>query len=787
VSTTQAAPAVDMTKQTPQPQPQTEANTKAKAGKKRPAKKPVSRVRRQAMTERITYGAAALGMAIGPQLDSGPASVLSSVGITALTGACIYNASKPVYDPDKPGAAPRIDGHRLLRACQTGLPVLTGAGLYAASVINPGMPWWELVAPAAWGAVMALLAPITRRRGVTAENAELPTADNADGKQDAPAGPQPTGYGPYADWLAHQWHTAAVAPDTVLTAFEQYRPDRPDFRCVVVAQRGKAVPALSERQLAAAFDMPEGTVILEPLTGSGPGRMVLTALPTLQEQARQADTLDAMWAANVASQGGAAPGVALLRYRAEKDRLVLQVAAPAGKTIHLNHAKLCSAMGVDDPSRLVIETDGVRQGIVSVYRTNPLMNVRKATADDLVMDSKGRINIGVRHDGKPSKVRLWDPDQGALRGITAGATGAGKSVLQLLLLAAEKRSGVVSFVGDLQGGKSLPEADGQVAWFAKDEGQVLGMLLAVHAVMKYRERVSANRADFALNDPWPLLNVTLDEINRLLSHPNEAIKKLAAILIADIQKTGRKVGIGIRLAVQSLHLKDLGDEEAIRQQGKAGMVVLMRTLSSSTAGMGLDGIAPAGFAMENIPARIYESGQIEALFNGEDDEDGQSTAGMAYVFVDGRAEFMRTFRADKTNGRYTDLAELFGDEPPVTLTPEEIAVAGEAYEQRDNPAYFESLLLQVASTEDGGFTIPSMTATSVSAGPAASAPALKVSTLKDQVLKVLADGPKSLKEVRAALPDVAAGSISNTMTALREEGEVEPVSRGVYKLADTDD
>lgn len=774
MSATQAAvPAVDITK-APQP---------TKDAPKTPGKPaPAARARRRATIERIAYGATALGMAIGPQLDSGPASLLSSVGVTALTGACIYSASKPDDDG-------RIDGHRLLRACQVGLPILTGGGIYTASVMHPGTSWWELVAPAAWGAVMALIAPITRRRGITPEATELPGATDATkDTKEGEKGPQPTGYGPYADWLARQWFDANAAPDTQLTAFEQYRPDRPDFRCIVVAQRGKAVPALSERQLAAAFDMPEGTVTLEPLLGSGPGRMVLTALPTLQEQARQADTLDAMWEGNVASQGGAAPGVALLRYRTENDRLVLQVAAPAGKTIHLDHSKLCSALGIDDPSRLVIETDGVRQALISVYRTNPLMNVRKATPEDLVMDDKGRIAIGVRHDGKPSKVRLWDPDQGALRGITAGATGAGKSVLQLLLLAGEKRSGVVSWVGDLQGGKSLPEAEGNVDWFGKDEGQVLGMLLAAHAVMKYRERRSADRADFALNDPWPLLNITLDEINRLLSHPTEPVKKTAAILIADIQKTGRKVGIGIRLAVQSLHLKDLGDEEAIRQQGKAGMVVLMRTLSSSTAGMGLDGIAPPGFAMENIPARIYESGQIEALFNGEDDEDGVSTAGMAYVFTDGRAEFMRTFYAHKTNGRYTDLMELFGDELPVTLTPEEIEVAGAAYDQRNNPAYFEGLLLDIASSEGSGFTIPSMLATTVAAsGGGTSAPAPKAPTLRDKVLELLADGPKSLKEARAALPDFAANSISNTMTALREEGLVEPVSRGVYQLADTDD
>ncbi|MCO6723053.1 hypothetical protein KQH22_31415, partial [Streptomyces sp. Vc714c-19] len=76
-----------------------------------------------------------------------------------------------------------------------------------------------------------------------------------------------------------------------------------------------------------------------------------------------------------------------------------------------------------------------------------------------------------------------------------------------------------------------------------------------------------------------------------------------------------KVGIGIRLAVQSLHLKDLGDDDAIRQQGKVGALFLMRTASSSTKEMGLDGIAPAGFQMENIPARIYQNGQIEALFS----------------------------------------------------------------------------------------------------------------------------------------------------------------------------
>ncbi|WP_331751491.1 hypothetical protein OG215_39955 (plasmid) [Streptomyces globisporus] len=277
----------------------------------------------------------------------------------------------------------------------------------------------------------------------------------------------------------------------------------------------------------------------------------------------------ACWRPRSPPRARAAPGVGLIEHRTEKDRIVLLVASPPGKTIYLPHSAICSAFGIDDPSRLVIETDGIRMGVVSICRSSTLMKVRKATVEDLTMDDNGRITIGVCHDGKPARMRLWDPGQGALRGITAGVTGAGKSVLQNLILAGEKRSGVVSWGGDVQRGMSLPEAEGRVDWFAKGPVETLLMLTAAHAVMKYRERLSyeMGRGDFALGRPWPVINITLDEINRLLSHPDEAMRKATAYLITDIQKTGRKVRIGIRLAVQSLHLKGLGD--ATRSAGRA--------------------------------------------------------------------------------------------------------------------------------------------------------------------------------------------------------------------------
>ncbi|MFJ3198558.1 hypothetical protein ACIPJQ_38705 [Streptomyces griseoviridis] len=738
---------------------------------------------RRVLAERTSYALAAAGMAVGPQLDDSAWSYLASGGIGLGTLAWLYAKTK---DPDQ--------GLGMLTRAQRAIPFLTAAGTYVANLIAPGFNWWEVVAPAAWASLMGWMTPLTRSAGLVLELSE----------QQAQA--DPTRELTYTEFLAAKWQQA-TGEGTRLVSVTPYRADRPDFEAVVVAQAGKAVPTFTEVQLAAAFDFPVGTVKMRPVQGSGPGRMRLVARPTSEDVEAVAEGIRGLWETAVCAPGKAAPGVELLDYRAEPHRIVLLVASPPGKEIHLPHTAICSAFGIDDPSRLVIETDGIRQGVVSIYKTNPLMKVRKATVEDLTMDSKGRVTIGVCHDGKPARMRLWDPSQGALRGITAGVTGAGKSVLQNLILAAEKRSGVVSWVGDVQGGMSLPEAEGRVDWFAKGPVETLLMLTAAHAVMKYRERISnqMGRGDFALGRPWPLINITLDEINRLLSHPDEAMRKATAYLIADIQKTGRKVGIGIRLAVQSLHLKDLGDDDAIRQQGKVGALFLMRTASSSTNEMGLDGIAPAGFQMENIPARIYENGQIEALFSGKDDEDGESTAGMAYMFLDGRAKFMRTFFAEKVDGVYPDLIALYSDEPANGLTEGEAkaAQAGAAiYGVRHTNPYADcDTLAQAFSDAPGSSPAASTPApdgdsdgeetAAPFASPYADIPFGLCNDpgeepgLQDQILELLADGPVSLKDLRAALPSFQPSSVSNACSQLKAKGLAKTVKRGVWQLADS--
>ncbi|MYV99931.1 conjugal transfer protein TraA, partial [Streptomyces sp. SID3343] len=64
-----------------------------------------------------------------------------------------------------------------------------------------------------------------------------------------------------------------------------------------------------------------------------------------------------------------------------------------------------------------------------------------------------------------------------------------------------------------------------------------------------------------------MVNLTLDELNLILASDADVRKefKTAVVgLVAKFQSTGRKFGMGIRLAAQSIHLEDLGDKDKIR-------------------------------------------------------------------------------------------------------------------------------------------------------------------------------------------------------------------------------
>lgn len=765
--------------------------------------------RRLAWAERTVYGAAGTWAAVGPQMDLPWWAHGAALATGALTGVGLWKRS----DTD--------DWTQRLTSSLRALPVLGWTAAYTGGLLVPVLDYsngWPMLGAAAWTAVMIPMTPWTRSKGLKRAVDNIPVLAGDPEIVDA----EPV---TFEDHMRALWNQSQATGETTLEGIWQYDPDEPDFKAVVLAPAGQTVPrTLDERTIAGVFDVPVDAVATAPVDGYGPGRLAVQVAPRRAEARRAHEALEVeaadpgaalerIWTEHVTNPGGAAPGIDLVAYSIGEDQIRLRVAAPRGKILRVNHEALCSALGIDDTSRLVMEGAGPREAVVYIYRENPLLHVRAPTAEDLTMDDRGRICIGVAHDGTVARIQLFNFDTGrAQHGITAGTTGAGKSGLMRLLGAAQRISGVISWMADVQGGMSMPEMEGRIDWFAKGPEETMQQLRALHAVKRYREDHSNGRGDFDFHGPWRLIQWTGDEINRLLSSLDQDVRKEAAWMIGDLQKTGQKVGIGIDLAVQSLHLKELGDNHEIREKGKEGHVFLLRTASSSTQGMGLDGIAPIGAHISPIPERIYEGAGAKELFEGTANTEGVPTPGMGWLITEGKAILFRTFVLKKVNGLYPQLQELMDGHPMPTLTDGEARAAGAAYAHRgtaaakgsgkaaegpsrpsrggvDMNALNDELERIVGLLEADGKAKQQGDGDLPEAPSPMAAAKAKTPTIRERILAALQGHPEglALKEIRTAVGCGTEGgpatrSVNNEVSALAVEGELVALGRGVYRL-----
>lgn len=739
---------------------------------------PARSIRRRQRLERLTYGAAALGITIAPhQPDLWPVH-LGVAGIAFFSLRRLVSSTSVYRRIGEFQDGPI--GFSLIRACQRALPWLSGAGVYLANLLAPGTPVWEYIDGSAWGLLMAATTPLTHSANLHAlippTGDDTPALDAATPEQPAP----PTTYAEYRSW---EWDTAKTTGSTRLTNVTLFQDGRPDFWAIVIAPQGEAVPDINPTNLAGVFDLPIGTVTLQPMEGSGPGRKVLLARPTLDEheQATQ-DPIHRLFNEKLARPNGGATGMLLTDYKTEPNRIALRVTAPDDQFIQLNQKQIARSLDYNDPSLVMIETDGLADGVVSIYKTHPLLSIREATIEDLRMREDGTIQNGLRPDGRAARVPLYDPVMGAITDLYVGAPGAGKSVALNHVLAAERISGIVSIVADAQDGMSLPEADGRVYHFGKGIAATAATLAAFKDLAKYREAISAKNGwgSFEPGKPWRIVNSTLDELNRILSADADVprpFRKWVTGNVGDAQATGRKVGMGIRFAAQSIHLADLGDKDRIRANSKNGTVWLGRTNSSTTQHMAADGVLPPGVYPEPIP-RYFKTGSgssIDDAFHGKEAKNGPITAGMANVIQGGSVFLERVFYARKENKTYPGLIALYDSAPIPGLSPEEDRVFQESYAKW--LPYAEALL--AGDDGEGGDTdYDAQVIDSLADDPEPS-----VGNIKDRILDLLTDGPLALKDVRKHLSDVAAGSVNNAMAELHNSGHVTAINRGTYQLA----
>ncbi|MFB4275704.1 hypothetical protein ACBJ59_10465 [Nonomuraea sp. MTCD27] len=377
----------------------------------------------------------------------------------------------------------------------------------------------------------------------------------------------------------------------------------------------------------------------------------------------------------------------------EGEIVELMLEAPPGQIVKFNHEALCSALGVtDDPARVVVETSGSR-AIVTVYPSNPLAVMPPPSPADMLMDRYGRIVVGRHHNGRPAHRRLFDKRTGsAQRAFVIGTTGAGKSRTVQYTLACEKRNRIVSLYGDLKGGQSAPESEGQVDWRATSQEEVILMLRSAVAVGEARQRryAALGRNAFLIGDPDPLMSVRIDEANRLLER-GAPYRDEGTYLVKELGRTGRSVGIGIELDAQASHLEELGGSDTLRGMLKEGEVVLLRWSSSMMAQLVADGLLQPGVQPTPIPKQ-FKPVLLRSQFDQQvdDDDDFCDTQGTAYLLSSSTpTSLMRHWRIGSIEplpGLDPEILALYGPGEPARLEETSWDAAGPAYAARHDPA-----------------------------------------------------------------------------------------------------
>jgi hypothetical protein len=257
--------------------------------------------------------------------------------------------------------------------------------------------------------------------------------------------------------------------------------------------------------------------------------------------------------------------------------------------------------------------------------------------------------VGRRADGKPARIRFWQPKSGTNMEVVVGCSGSGKSryldealLCERHALDPQGRHLIVSWICDPQEGQSLPDWQDRVDRFARGPLEGLAMLEDAFAEMIARNKLLSQvkwnddkgrehrglsyydpkaYADLGVDLDLPILSVTIDEAPMVLAHPR------AKWLIERLVSMGRKCGIRLRLVTQIPSIAELGNSFTIRPLLAAMSVVCLRTDDAITGG-----------AFPKLPGNPRD---LEEQF-----PDGSKTFGLGYILGADRPAKFRTFFLD---------------------------------------------------------------------------------------------------------------------------------------------
>jgi hypothetical protein len=416
-----------------------------------------------------------------------------------------------------------------------------------------------------------------------------------------------------------------------------------------------------------------------------------------------------------------------------------------------------------------------KRAIIAVFDRNPLQTPIDHPGPQILDKTTGQAEIGLFYDGEPAHYAFWKPS-GPVHSVVYGATDGGKSRFLDMLLGTERHNGIVSWVCDPQGGQSLPRWREAVDWYEDTALGGLAMLHAVRNVMYERSarysmmeftdhkgRKLRGRDHFVVDDPDPLISVTIDEAHRVLNLQG------GPALVLEVIQMARKCGIKIRLVFQGPKANMFGGEAEstdIREQAQSGNTVMFRTASALTDSIGL-------------PGWDVNPSQLPTYW-----PDKTSTAGLGYIKgPDNRqAMFRAYFDRDPAHWATT------GTTP--TVEKSAASVCGKAYdERRDRLA--ARLRGETPVLPDDAFTGGTADAARLApssdpiAQAAAAIEAEAPAGTDEKVAAFLAERGRPVgRNAIAQETGLTVSAVKNALTRLKNKGSAVAVDRGIWAHPD---
>lgn len=452
---------------------------------------------------------------------------------------------------------------------------------------------------------------------------------------------------------------------------------------------------------------------------------------------------------------------------------------PAGATqtfgdIAAKQANLAATFGVSAAS-IVVEMTAEqipdRARLTVLTRRNPAHEINEFDRTWIILKD-GCFPYGIYPDGRRSWHRLYEPGSGPAHSLISGDTRSGKSATASLLITQSVFTGfVVPFVGDPQGGASMPEwagPEGRADWIAWNPDEIWMQTEAIIRLMHSRtsrltrrawvDEDGTTRKGFSYFDPdkitdLPIIDWTLDEAHHMLRDDSKYVQ-----LVAGLVKQASKAGIRINLITQyPAAAPDLGGDMGLRQQLAAGNVVCHRNSSRTVSGMLLPDTMPSPFDIPKVgPTGAHTKGTNVSYSPAPlgDRPAYQRTAlrKNAFKWADLAVEQIR-----RPIG--TDDADALGDD---------YAKRWERFKARDS----QPVTIPLAQARDAATPKP------VPQSP----------RTKDRILAYLAEPDVNCRTSPIAVRlDLPIGTVGSALKSLAEAGQVVQVRRGVWALPATDD